>query len=88
MAKPPTSGTATIGSTQARDRFAELLGRVCFGKEHIVITRNGQAMGAFIPMEEYERLRHRAQVPSDGELTDDSGDPPPEDAATPLDASH
>ena len=45
-----------IGAKDARARFAELLGRVGFGREEIVIERSGKAMAALIPMEVYQQM--------------------------------
>ena len=45
-----------IGAKDARAKFAELLGRVGFGHEEIVIERSGKAMAALIPMEVYEQM--------------------------------
>jgi prevent-host-death family protein len=45
-----------IGAKDARAKFAELLGRVGFGREEIVIERSGKAMAALIPMEVYEQM--------------------------------
>jgi prevent-host-death family protein len=48
--------TFQIGAKDARAKFAELLGRVGFGREEIVIERSGKPMAALIPMEVYEQL--------------------------------
>ena len=45
-----------IGAKDARAKFAELLGRVGFGHEEIVIERSGKAMAALIPIEVYEQI--------------------------------
>ena len=45
-----------IGAKDARARFAELLGRVGFGREEIVIERSGKAMAVLIPMEVYQYM--------------------------------
>ena len=45
-----------IGAKNARANFAELLGRVGFGREEIVIERSGKPMAVLIPMEVYEQL--------------------------------
>jgi len=45
-----------IGAKDARAKFAELLGRVGFGREEIVIERSGKPMAALIPMEVYEQM--------------------------------
>jgi len=48
--------TLQIGAKDARAKFAELLGRVGFGREEFVIERSGKPMAALIPMEVYEQL--------------------------------
>jgi prevent-host-death family protein len=48
--------TIQIGAKDARARFAELLGRVGFGREEIVIERSGKPMAALIPMDVYKQL--------------------------------
>jgi len=48
--------TLQIGAKDARARFAELLGRVGFGREEIVIERSGKPMAALIPMDVYEQM--------------------------------
>ena len=49
-----------------------MLGRVAFGKERILITRNGQRAAALLPVEDYTlfiRLleAHRRAVAEDGQ---------------------
>jgi len=48
--------TLQIGAKDARAKFAELLGRVGFGREEIVIERSGKPMAALIPIDVYEQL--------------------------------
>jgi prevent-host-death family protein len=48
--------TLQVGAKDARARFAELLGRVGFGREEIVIERSGKPMAALIPMDVYEQM--------------------------------
>lgn len=48
--------TMQIGAKNARAKFAELLGRVGFGREEIVIERSGKPMAVLIPMDVYERM--------------------------------
>lgn len=48
--------TLQIGAKDARAKFAELLGRVGFGREEIVIERSGKPMAALIPMEVYAQM--------------------------------
>jgi prevent-host-death family protein len=48
--------TIVIGAREARQRFADLLGRVGYGKEVAIIERSGKPMMALIPIELYEQL--------------------------------
>jgi prevent-host-death family protein len=45
-----------FSTTDAREGFAELLGRVAYGKERVVITKNGKRQAAVIPVEDLDRL--------------------------------
>ncbi len=45
-----------IGAREARERFADLLGRVHYGGETVIVERSGRPMVAMIPVEMYERL--------------------------------
>jgi prevent-host-death family protein len=45
-----------LSTTEAREAFADLVGRVAYGKERVVITRNGKRQAAVIPVEDLERL--------------------------------
>ena len=45
-----------VTTTEARDSFAELVGRVAYGKERVVITRNGKRQAVVVPVEDLERL--------------------------------
>jgi prevent-host-death family protein len=45
-----------IGAREARTQFADLLGRVGYGGEIIVVERFGKPMAAMIPPELYRRL--------------------------------
>lgn len=48
--------TIVIGAREARRRFADLLGRVGYGKEVAIVERSGKPMVALIPVEVYEQL--------------------------------
>jgi prevent-host-death family protein len=50
------SATQSIGAREARSQFADLLGRVHYGGETIIVERSGKPMAAVIPIELYERL--------------------------------
>ena len=46
-----------IPATDARDQMSEVIGRVAFGHERIVITRNGKPQVAVIPLGDLGRLK-------------------------------
>ncbi len=45
-----------IGARGARNNFADLLGRVHYGKEEVIIERSGKPMVAVIPIDLYEQM--------------------------------
>jgi prevent-host-death family protein len=45
-----------IGAREARQRFADLLGRVGYGGEVAIVERSGKPLVALIPIEVYELL--------------------------------
>lgn len=45
-----------ISTAQARGEFSEMINRVAFGKERVVITRRGKDLAAIIPIEDYTLL--------------------------------
>lgn len=56
------SQQVTIGATEARNNFSELLKRVHKGKEHLVVEKGGIPVAALISIPEYEAFRRwRAQ---------------------------
>lgn len=48
--------TIIIGAREARQKFADLLGKVGYAKEVAIVQRSGKSMAAFIPMDMYEQL--------------------------------
>ena len=48
---------STISTAEARKRFAEIVNKVAYGKETVVLTRRGEEIAALIPMEELELLQ-------------------------------
>ena len=48
--------TIVLGAREARQRFADLLGRVGYGGEIAIVERSGKPMVAIIPVELYEQL--------------------------------
>ena len=45
-----------VGAREARNNFSDLLGRVYYGGETVIVNRSGKPMVAVIPVEMYERL--------------------------------
>ena len=42
----------TINVAEAKKHFSEILGRVAFGKKHILITKRGKPMARLVPADE------------------------------------
>jgi prevent-host-death family protein len=47
----------TVTTAEARKKFAEIVNRVAYGKEPVVLTRRGEEIAALISMEELELLQ-------------------------------
>jgi prevent-host-death family protein len=50
----------SISTADARQNLAELINRVAYGKERVVLTRHGKEIAALVPVEDLtlvERLR-------------------------------
>jgi len=48
--------TRRMSAKEARERFAEILGKVHFGKDAVIVEKQGKPMVAIIDVERYERL--------------------------------
>ena len=49
-----------VSTAEARKNLADLLNKVAYAKEHVVVKRRGQAIAAIVPMEDLgliERFR-------------------------------
>lgn len=49
-----------ISAKEARARFSELVNRVAFGNERIIVTKNGKPAAALVPLDDLallEKLR-------------------------------
>lgn len=53
-----------VNVVQARKEFAELMARVAYGEERIIVERRGKPMMAWISMEDFERLEAMQQPAS------------------------
>ncbi len=47
---------ARVSTVQARDQFADVVNRVAYGKERLVLTRRGKALVAVVPFEDVQLL--------------------------------
>ncbi len=47
----------TVSTAEARKRLAEIVNKVAYGKESIILTRRGEQIAALISMEELELLQ-------------------------------
>lgn len=54
--------TAEIPVTQARDELAELINRVAYGHERIILTRHSKAVACLVPPEDLQRLESEGQA--------------------------
>ena len=51
-----------ISVAQAKQHLADLLGRVAYGKEHVMITRRGKPMAVLVPPDQAMGKRHLADA--------------------------
>ena len=47
---------ARIRASEVRNQIGDILARVRYGREHVVVERRGQPVAAIIGIEEYDRL--------------------------------
>jgi prevent-host-death family protein len=47
---------AAISTVQARNRLAEVINRVAYAKERVILTRRGQELVAVVPVEDVRLL--------------------------------
>jgi prevent-host-death family protein len=53
--------TSEIPVTQAREELADLINRVAYGHERIILTRHSKPVACLIPPEDLERLEQESQ---------------------------
>ncbi len=63
--------TVSMPAAEARDHLAEIINRVAYGAERIVLTRHGKALVAMVPIEDLEAL-DRYQDHVDAQLADEA----------------
>ena len=54
-----------ISASKARVHFAEILNRVAFGREHVIVHRNEKDIGVFLSVKEFEGLKKLADQMED-----------------------
>lgn len=47
---------ANLSTVEARSQFADLINRVAYGKERVILTRRGKALVAVVPIEQIQIL--------------------------------
>lgn len=48
--------TEQLTTSQAREQFAEVINRVAYGKERVILNRRGKALVAVIPIEDVRMI--------------------------------
>lgn len=52
-----------ISAKEARDRFADVLGQVHYGKDTVIVEKQGKPIVAIIDVERYDRLTQAWEAP-------------------------
>ncbi|MCP9959862.1 type II toxin-antitoxin system Phd/YefM family antitoxin [Streptomyces sudanensis] len=60
--------THEIPVTQARAEFADLINRVVYGGERVVVTRHGRPLVALVSAADLERLESGAEAAGEGAI--------------------
>lgn len=56
MAEKGKTGTKTVAASRARDEFADLINRVAYSRERVVIERSRKPVAALVSLEDLEIL--------------------------------
>ena len=59
--------TRTVSISDAKSHLSELVGRMMYAGDHIIVERHGKAVAAMIPIEdfmEFEKLKRERQTTS------------------------
>jgi prevent-host-death family protein len=51
-----------MGAREARQKFSEMLGRVHYGGETVILESSGKPMAAVIPLETYEKMMEEREA--------------------------
>jgi prevent-host-death family protein len=58
----------TVSTREVRSNFSDLLNKVAYGKERVVVTRRGKGVAALIPMELFKIIMELDQLEDAAEL--------------------
>lgn len=61
-----------LSTVEARTQFADLINRVAYGKERVILTRRGKALVAIVPLEDLHQLDLADARAASGVLVQDS----------------
>ena len=50
----PIDLSQAISTSEARERFSDLINRASYGQERIILTRRGKPMAAVVPFEDVQ----------------------------------
>jgi len=50
-----------VSATNAKNRFGDLLHRVCYEKKHVLIEKSGRPMAVIMDVEQYLELKRSAR---------------------------
>ncbi len=56
MEQTGKTGTKTVAASRARDEFADLINRVAYSRERVVIERSRKPVAALVSLEDLEIL--------------------------------
>jgi len=59
-----------VPATQAKNKFGDLLHRVCYEKDPILIEKNGRPMAVIMDIDLYMELKKRKPVQDDSDSPD------------------
>ncbi len=59
-----------VSTGDARKNLAEILNRVAYGKERVILTRHGRQVAAIVPMEDLDLLTRLRQAVQRRDVSD------------------
>ncbi len=48
--------TVSVSTVEARNQLSDLINRVAYGKERVILSRRGKALAAIVPLEDIRLL--------------------------------